>query len=90
MLEKLKELALHLEDIRARLSAPETYQDPALAARLNREQKELEPVVEAYQALIRRRQDLSEAEALLSDPDMKELAQEELQSAKADLERLER
>ena len=58
-------------------------------ARLNKEQRELEPVVSAYRAYTRRRQDMSDAQALMGDPDMKELAQEEFQQAKADLERLE-
>ena len=37
---------------------------PALVARLNKEQRELEPVVMAYRAYQRRRQDLEDAEAL--------------------------
>ena len=76
MMEKLRALDLHYADVEARLSAPETYEDPALVARLNKEQRELEPVVTAYRAYERRKRDLADAEALLSDPDMKELAQE--------------
>ena len=89
MMEKLRALSLHYDDVEARLGAPETYGDPDLVARLNREQKELEPVVSAYRAYERRQRDLSDAEALLSDPDMKELAQEEYRQAREDLERLE-
>ena len=89
MMEKLRALDLHYADVEARLSAPETYEDPALVARLNKEQRELEPVVMAYRAYQRRRQDLEDAEALLSDPDMKELAQEEYQQAREELARLE-
>ncbi len=77
------------EAVEARLAAPETYGDPDRVARLNREQRELEPVVTTYRACVRRRQDLQEAESLLSDPDMKELAQEEYAAAKADLAELE-
>lgn len=47
MMEKLRTLDLHYADVEARLSAPETYEDPALVARLNKEQRELEPVVMA-------------------------------------------
>ena len=89
MLDKLRSLDLHYADLEARLGASETYADPALVAKLNKEQKELEPVVTAYRAYMRRSRDLEEAETLLSDPDMKELAQEEYAGAKADLERLE-
>ena len=89
MMEKLRALDLHYADVEARLSAPETYEDPALVARLNKEQRELEPVVTAYRAYQRRRQDLEDAEALMGDPDMKELAQEEYQQAREELARLE-
>ena len=87
--EKLKALEHQYAELEARLAAPETYGDPARVARLNKEQRELEPVVTTYRAWVRRRQDLQEAEGLLSDPDMKELAQEEYASAKADLESME-
>ena len=89
MMEKLRALDLHYADVEARLSAPETYEDPALVARLNKEQRELEPVVMAYRAYQRRRQDLEDAEALMGDPDMKELAQAEYQQAREELARLE-
>ena len=89
MMEKLRALDLHYADVEARLSAPETYEDPALVARLNKEQRELETVVMAYRAYQRRRQDLEDAEALMGDPDMKELAQEEYQQAREELARLE-
>ena len=89
MMEKLRALDLHYADVEARLSAPETYEDPALVARLNKEQRELEPVVMAYRTYQRRRQDLEDAEALMGDPDMKELAQEEYQQAREVLARLE-
>ena len=89
MMEKLRALDLHYADVEAHLSAPETYEDPALVARLNKEQRELEPVVMAYRAYQRRRQDLEDAEALMGDPDMTELAQEEYQQAREELARLE-
>ena len=89
MMEKLRSLDLHYADVEARLGAPETYDDPALVAKLNKEQRELEPVVSAYRAYQRRRQDLADAEALMGDPDMKELAQEEFHQAKEDIARLE-
>ena len=90
MMEKLRSLDLHYADVEARLGAPETYDDPALVAKLNKEQRELEPVVSAYRAYQRRRQDLADAEALMGDPDMKELAQEEFHQAKEDIARLEK
>nr|WP_195969889.1 peptide chain release factor 1 [Intestinimonas butyriciproducens] len=89
MEEKLRALENQYAELEARLAAPETYADPARVAQLNREQRELEPVVTAYRAYERRKRDLADAEALLSDPDMKELAQEEYTEAKADVACLE-
>ena len=79
MMEKLRSLDLHYADVEARLGAPETYDDPAQVARLNKEQNELSPVVETYRAYLRAREREQEAGALLSDPELRELAQEEQQ-----------
>ena len=89
MFEKLKMLSARLDELEMRLSAPDLYDDPARAARLLRERNELEPIVEAYRAYERAQQQLADATEMLSDPDMKELAQEELQQAKNDIARLE-
>ena len=89
MQDKLKSLELHYQDLEARLNASETYENPALVTRLNKEQSELEPLITAYRALLRRQQDGIDAQELMSDPDMKELAQEEFSQAKADIEVLE-
>lgn len=89
MQQKLSALDLRFASIEAQLGAGETYNDPALVARLNKEQRELEPVVTAWRAYTRRQQDLKDAEELMGDPDMKELAQEEYQQAKEDIAKLE-
>ena len=72
---------MRYQELEARLAANETYSDPELVSRLNREQRELEPLVTAYRALCRARSDLAE---------MRELAQQELAQAREDIERLER
>jgi len=89
MLDKLRDLVLRFEEIESQLSQPETYEDSALVTRLNREQKELMPVVEACRAHDKRSCDLADAEAMLSEPEMREMAKEEYEAAKADLARLE-
>ena len=81
---------MRYQELEARLAANETYSDPELVSRLNREQRELEPLVTAYRGLCRAQSDLAEAEELLSDPEMRELAQQELAQAREDIERLER
>ena len=87
--EQLKAIELRYQELEARLAANETYSDPELVSRLNREQKELEPLVTAYRALCRAQNDLTDAEELLGDPEMKELAPPELARATPAIDRLE-
>ena len=88
MLDKLKDLDLRYEDLESQLGDPRVYGDTEKLRQVNRELKELLPVVEtyrAYQAADSRRR---EAEELLHDPEMKEMAQDELAEAKEELEQL--
>ena len=89
MTERLEQLNHRYEELSAQLSAPETYNDPALAARLNREQRELEPVVQAWRDLAASERELADAEALLRDEDeaLRILAREEFPALKAVVER---
>lgn len=88
MLEKLEKIALRYEDLQAQLGSPEVYGDARRLKTVTRELKELEPVVGAYRAFDRAERSVAEAEALLHDPDFRELAQEELCAARAERERL--
>lgn len=88
MFEKVQALALRLDEIEARLSMPNLYDDPDYAAKILRERNDLLPIVETYRALGTANQTITDSLELLSDPDMKELAQEELSQAKEDAERL--
>ena len=89
MLDKLTAIEAKYSQIEARLNAPETYDDPELVTTLNREQNELQTLVETYRTYLAVKQQREEAEEHLSDPEMKALAQEEVLQAKADMERLE-
>ena len=89
MLDKLRELALRHEDLEAQLADPAVYGDAARLRSINRELKELAPIVETWHAWEEAERDRAEAEELLHDPDFRELAQEELTAAKAELERLQ-
>ncbi len=88
MLEKLKGIEEHYEDVQAQLADPAVYADSDLLRRLSREQKELESIVEAYRAYRKWEADEAAARELLSDPELKEMAQEEFHTARAELERL--
>ena len=89
MLDKLKTVEARYSQLEARLASPETYDDPALVARLNKEQTELQPLVETYRAYQAAGEELRQARELLSDPEMRQLAQEEAEEARARQEELE-
>ena len=88
MLEKLKALDLRYEDLETQLGDPKVYGDAEKLRQVNRELKELFPVVEAYRAYRDAEARRREAEELLHDPEMKEMAQEELAETKVELEAL--
>ena len=88
MLEKLKALDLRYEDLETQLGDPKVYGDAEKLRQVNRELKELFPVVEAYRAYRDAEARRREAEELLHDPEIKEMAQEELAEAKVELEAL--
>ncbi|MGV6840305.1 MAG: peptide chain release factor 1 [Planktomarina sp.] len=58
-------------------------------AKLAKEYSDLRPVVEQVRRYQTLRNDMAEAEAMLDDPDMKELAEEELPALKAELPLIE-
>ena len=89
MFEKVKGLCQRMDELEARLSEPGLYDDPDCAAKLLKERNELEPIVVTYRAYEQAQQTIADATEMLSDPDMKELAQEELHAAKAEEKRLE-
>ena len=90
MLDKLNAVEAKYSQIEARLGASETYNDPELVARLNKEQAELQPLVDAFREYRRTLDAKAQAEEMMSDPELKELAQEEYQAALEALPRLEK
>ncbi|WP_419015373.1 peptide chain release factor 1 [Dysosmobacter sp.] len=88
MLDKLKDLDLRYEDLESQLGDPRVYGDAEKLRQVNRELKELLPVVETYRAYQAADSCRREAEELLHDPEMKEMAQDELAEAKEELEQL--
>ena len=89
MREQLARMALRLEEVEARLSQPETYADAGAFAALSREQKELAPVVETFRRFQARERELEGLEALLSDPEYRDMARAEYDGVKQALDSLE-
>ena len=92
MLDKLKLVEEKYMEMEERSAQPDFYSDPKAAAKLLKEQRDLEPVVEAYRAYRKTQQELHDLREMLDgslEPDMRDLCQEEFTQAKKDLEALE-
>ena len=90
MLDKLTAVANRYEELCAKSEQPDFYADPKKAASLLREKNDLQPIVETYRRYMDTLQEMQDAQALMSDPEMKEFCQETFQSAKAASEDLYR
>ena len=89
MLEKLKQVEARYAEIEAKLADPAWYSDSEQLQKLYREQRELQSVAETYRAYQRAEADLEQAKELLGDPELGEMAKEELADAKERLSKLE-
>ena len=91
MLEKLKLIDDKYTELESKMSSPEYYNDPTAVMKLAREQKELSPVVEVFREYMKFEYSVRDAEELLkteSDPEFREMAKEEIESAKKQMEDL--
>jgi len=88
MLEKLKSIEEKYNTLELRMQDPEVYSDPMLYAKIARELKEIQPVVDAYRRYGKAQRDMEGARELMGDPDFKEMAQEEFETAQADMEQI--
>ncbi|MCL2628635.1 MAG: peptide chain release factor 1 [Oscillospiraceae bacterium] len=88
MLEKLNAINEKYINLENRMQEQEVYSDPALYAKLAREQKEIAPVVEAFRRYEKAQRDMDGARELMSDPEFKEIATEEFDTAQADIEKI--
>ena len=88
MTDDLQPVENRYEELLDKSQRPDFYNDPKLAARLLRELEELRPIVTAYRAYRKTEQELDEIRELLAgntDPELKELCQEEFSEAKRKL-----
>ena len=85
-LDKLAQITQRFEFLEAKLA---TGAAPAEIAQLSREYSELKPVVSEIAAYRQALADLDEAQAMLADPEMRELAEEEMPRLKARIPEME-
>jgi len=90
MLDKLAAVENRYEEICARSEQPDFYNDPKKAAATLREKNDLEPIIEAFRAYRAARQEMDEAQELMSDPELCELCQQTYTEAKQKTEELHR
>ena len=86
---KLEALAERREEIERLLADPQVVADTARFRDLSREFAQLEPVATAMAEEARAKADLAGAEALRADPEMRELAEEEINAAQSRLAELD-
>jgi peptide chain release factor 1 len=89
MQHKLQQLAQRLEEIDMQLAREETARDLNRLRSLGQERAEIEPVVTRFHEYRRAQADLLGAQEMMSDPDMKVLAEEEVHSARARMDDIE-
>jgi len=89
MLDKLRQIEENYGEIERKMTLPEVYSDPAAYAKLAKEQKDLTPLVDTYRKYIKSQNDAEGARELMSDPEFKDMAQEEFEAAKLEMEKLE-
>ena len=87
--EQFQRLGLRLNELDANLADPQVLGDIARYRSLSREQAEVAQVVGQFRQFEQRERDLAAARDLLADPEMAEMAAEEMASAAADMERLQ-
>ena len=92
MFDRLDDLLIRYEELMEELGSPEVASDTNRFRKLMKEQSDLAPIVEAYKEYKKAKQDVEDSLALLdeeSDEEMREMAKEELNTAKKRIEELE-
>lgn len=89
MLEKIEELERRYQELEALLSDPAVIGNQPEFRKFSREHNDLAPLVEAYRRHRKILEEIDGNRELLADPDMKEMAEEELKSLEEQKEQLE-
>lgn len=92
MLDKLQAIHIRFEELGKQLTDPSVISDVKKFIKINREYKELEPLMEAYHRYKKLVDDIRSAKDMLvneKDPEFREMAREELTGAEAELEELQ-
>ncbi len=88
-LQKLANLSERLDELSGLMASEGITDDMDNYLKITREHADITPIVEQYKTYIQTEADIKEAESMLSDPEMKEFAQEEISAGKERLEEIE-
>ena len=86
---RLDQMVDRFEEVTALLSDPDTISDSKKFRELSMEHSDLALISETWQKFVQAEEDLATAKELMNDPDMKEMAAEEIDNAKAIINELE-
>ncbi|WP_019559918.1 peptide chain release factor 1 [Caldimonas manganoxidans] len=87
--QQLDRTLQRLQDLDAVLAAPDVVADITRFRDLTSEHSEVSALAERYRRYLQRERDLTAAREMLADPELADLAAEEISQAQADLQRLE-
>ncbi len=89
MMTKLANLGERLDEIDRLMSSEGITNNMDNYRKLTQEHAEITPIVEQFRAFMQAEADIKEAQSMLSDPDMKDFAIDEIESAKTKQEAIE-
>mgnify|MGYP004635196181 FL=1 len=89
MFQKLEDVEKRYDDLTVKISDPAVIAQNKEWQKMMKEHAELTPIVEKYREYKKAEQALKDSEEMLSDPEMKEMAQEEMKIAKEKLPKIE-
>ncbi len=78
MFDKIQDLEIRFQELESLLSDPVVIANQPEFRKLSREHADLAPLIEAYRRYTKVLEELEENQVLLADPEMKEMAEEEL------------
>ncbi len=88
MIERLNNIEKKYSELKEELSKPEVLSNFNKVKELSKEFSDLEETVNCYNALKKAQSDLEEAKIMLSDPEMKEIAEIEVETLTIQIEKL--
>ncbi len=89
MFEQIEDIERRLQELEALLSDPSVISNQTEFRRLSREHSDISELVETYRRWRKVSEEISDNREMLSDSEMREMAEEELQKLEAEQEKLE-